>query len=242
MKSKIDVINTAYSQIRYSGLTIDPSANETSLALERLEVMAAEFESRDICLNYNFEETPDANSATNVPLQFQHMLSTNLAVRMIPDFNKAVPQVLMLQASQSLSNASARSASDSVRQVNPPRRMPIGSGNSYRYNRYRRFQRPTVRAPNECATNKMLVGDIDDFQESFVSYLDPLEDISSFTITASSVLEIQSSSNSTSLVNYRIKALDLSTDTSFQQVEIVVTTTNGRSETRLINFEITSTT
>jgi hypothetical protein len=237
MTLKIDRINAAYSQLRISGLTVNPDADDVDIALDRFETMMSELSNRGICLDYNFELNPDPNSPTNVIRAYWQMMETNLAVRLIPDFNKAVPPKLEQQATQSLSNASARVASENARQVQYPRRMPRGSANTLRTNRWQRYQRPQLLPPNECATNNITINDIDDYIERFRAYLGE-ETIASFTIKADPGLTIQSSSNSDTEIDYRVLATDNSTDGVWQQVRIIVTTSSGRVETRLINFNI----
>lgn len=242
MTTKINVINCAYSQMRISGLTVDPTPEDVEVALDRLESMMAElFEVRNVDLGYNFELQPDPNSDTMVPLAFKQMMETNLAIRLIPDFNKAVPQALLSQAAQSLSGAVSWSAAQKILQVQYPTRHPRGSG-STRYNRVRRFFNPTIGTSHEAGTNNILIGDIQDYAESFTAYLDTAngETISSYVITADPKLSIVSDSQNASIINYRIKALDNPTYGAFQQVKITATTSTGRVETRVIGFNVSS--
>jgi len=231
---KSDLINGAYSQLRISGLTVNPSGEDLEVAIRRLENMVAEF---DVRINYNFEDTPDANSLTNVDRQYWHALETNLAVRLVPDFNKQIPQILIGQATQSLSRMLGAAATP--RQTEYPDRMARGSGNTQRFNRWNRFYRPVAESPNEPATNRMIIGDIQDFTEHFDSYLGDAETISSFTINASDGLTIQSSSLTSPDVDYRIRADGVASGSDkLLNVIIVATTSLGRKETRVINFEL----
>ncbi len=240
MRTKGETVNDAYSQMRISGLTVDPQPEDTELALNRLETMMAELEgSRNICLNYNFVDDPDSSDLTNVTKNYWYMMSTSLAIRLIADFNKVVPQTLLALASQALASASSSVAADNIRQIAPPDRMAIGSGTTLRYNKYQRFNRETELPRADCATNVMFIDDINDFTESFTAYLAAAEVIDTFTITVDKGLTLVSSSNDDSVVSYRIQADD-NTVTSgvWQQVRIVVTTSDGRRTTRLIDFEI----
>lgn len=238
MTTKIDRINGAYSQMRISGLTVQPTPEDTEIALDRLENMMAEFEGRNICLDYNFELEPDPNSLINVKRTFWHMIETNLAIRLVPDFNKIVPQTLINQANSSFSTASGNIAAQKMKEVDYPRRMPRGSGNTLRFNRWQRYQRPQELPPTSCETNDIIIGDINDYVESFRAYLNDAETIASFTIEADPGLELQSNSNDDPVISYRVKALDNSTQGVWQQVKIVVTTSSGRKETRKISFQI----
>jgi len=235
MTLKIEVINGAYSRIRISGLTVQATPNDTALALDRLEDLAEELSASNICIGYNFENEPDANSETNVKRKFKSLLETNLAVRLLSDFGKEIPQSLGLLASGTLSSAASITASQRIREVQPPRRMPRGSGNR---DRYRHYQVPVELPPNECATNIIKIGEISDFTEDFETYLSG-ETLSSYTIAADAGLSVESDSNDDPLISYRIKAL-ANIEGVWQQVKITITTDTGRIEIRTINFEVQS--
>lgn len=237
MVLKVDRINAAYSQLRISGLTVQPGPEDVTLAIDRLETMMSEYDTRGICVDYNFEINPDPNSVTNVIRAYWQMMDTNLAVRLIPDFNKEVPQVLQIQASQSLSNVSARVASENARQIEYSRRFPRGSGNTLRFNRWQRFQRPQPQPPNNCATNKLIIDNVQDYQENFRAYLGS-EIIASFTIDVDPALTLISSANNTPIIDYRIRGDDNSTQGTWQQVKIIITTNTNRIETRIINYDL----
>lgn len=241
MTKKTDVISGAYSQMRISGLTVEPTPEDLTLALSRLENMMSELEyGRNICTDYNFEATPNPDSDTNVPQFYWHMMETNLAIRLIPDFNKVVPQTLITQANAALSTASSISASQNVQEVIYPRRMPRGSGNTLRFNRWRRYQRQQKPAPNSCATNKMLLGEINAYQETFRAYLNDGESISSYTITVDPGLRLVSSANNDPIIDYTVEAVSNSAQGTWQQVKIEITTSAGRKEVRLVNFDLES--
>lgn len=236
MTLKSETINDAYSQLRISGLTVNPSSEDNTLALRRLESMADELEGRNMCMGYNFEETPDPNSQLGVGGKFEYMFSTNLALRLAVDFGKQIPPSLSTLASSSMSSASSAIAAENIRQVQPSRRNPIGSGN-HRNTRYRRFQYPDPLPPNECATNKLFIGNTRDYVEPFDVYLGN-ETISSYVITSDSGLTVVSDSKTDTAISYRVNAVDNSTQGIWQQVKITITTNTDRVETRLINFEI----
>ena len=237
MSLKIDVINDCYSQMRISGLTVDPNPEMITLALSRLEYMMAGYEIRNICVNYNFEDVPDVNTNTGVTAGFFLMMSTNLACNHIPDFNKEVPQKLYDMAATWLSGAAGASALANLNQVAPPNRQPRGSGSTLRTNRWSRFYNTAVTADDSCETQKLYLGNIDDYKESFRAYLSG-ETIANVDITASQGLAIQSSSISGDIISYRVKAVDAVTYGNYQQVTIIITTDAGRVETRVIQFEI----
>ena len=242
---KSDIINGAYSQMRISGITVNPSPEDNVMALDRLENMANELEGRNICTGYNLEDAPDASSPSGLEKKFWYPFKCVLAMRLLSDFGKGSPQkadpLLLKNASAGLSFLYAATANP--QETQPPSRQAIGGGNSLRYHRYRRFYTPTEEAPNTCETNRMIVGDIDNFVEHFDSYLTADgETIASHTIEADTGLTIVSDSLTTPDVDYQILAVGndgISSD-SLLQVKIVATTSTGRKATRVINFELTT--
>ncbi len=239
---KIDAINDAYSQLRISGLTVDPTPEDLEIALDRLEGMASEWAERNICSSYNFEDEPDPNSITNVKRAYKQAYSTNLAIRLMPDFGKQPSIVLMAQASQSLSNLSARSAFDRVQEVPYPTRMARGSGNTLRYNRWNRFYRNQGNALNSCKTIQMFIGDVNDYVEHFDAFLNDGEVISAVVTQPDDGLNIDSSSFTDNDFSYRIRVTGTSdgTQNDVRQLTLIMTTDAGRIETRVITFNISA--
>ncbi len=235
---KVDLISEAYSQLRISGLTVEPTPEDLEVALNRLEDIAHEYDSRNIKVGYNFEVDPDPNSDSNIPRAFKQAFATNLAVRLIPDFNKAVPEMLGRMAMQSLSNMSARVASNNARQTEYPRRFPRGSGSTLRYNRWQRFYRDPPRAPQ--GSPLLNVGEINDFKEDFSDYLINQEEIQSFTISADDAVVIVSSSNDSPVISYRLEgeARAENRAQSLYNVTIVITTDTGRVSERVIAYNV----
>lgn len=237
---KVDAILDAYSQLRISGITVTPSPEDLELALNRLEGMAAEWFERNINANYKFEDQPDPNSPSGVRLGFKQAFATNLALRLVPDFNKQLGPVLAGQARQSLSNLSASSAREILKQIPYPTRQAVGSGNEVKYARWYRFYSGNNGAPSSSKTNQMFIGDADSFVEHFEAYLNDNETIASFDISSTSGLDIQSSAISGSDITYDIEVTSPSeSEGSAQYVVITITTDAARVETRVIWFETT---
>ena len=242
MSTKIQTINNAYSQLRISGLTVSPSPSDLVLALNTLESMMAELYSQwNLNINYNFEATPNVNSQTGVELSYQYMMDTNLAVRLIAPFNKQVPPTLVQQASQALSNAIGRVAADNMRQIQPSRAMPAGSGNTYRGVFWNRYATPVALPPVAPSTNYITQGETLTYFEDFSAFLGTAT-ISSFTIVCDPLLTIDTSANATPRITYTITAPASPTETygPYQLVMITITDSLGRVEIRVINFGVTT--
>jgi len=236
---KVDIIKGAYSKLRISGLTVDPTPSDLELALKELESFMAEIFARNMVLGYNFEDDPDPNTPTGVIRSYQFMMETNLAVRLISDFNKTVPQALLDQASGSYSTAAGQAMLEKLNQVQPPRRQARGSGNTLRYNRWSRFYRLFNANINNPAQKTIFIGDINDFEEKFDAYLNTGEVIASYDIVADPGLILSNDSNDDESVFYRIEGSNpLNNSALSQLVTIIITTSNGRVETRQILFEV----
>ncbi len=236
---KVDVIKDAYSKLRISGLTVDPTNEDLELALMRLENMMAEWFSKNVVVHYNFEEDPDPNTETLVKRSYQDAISSCLAIRLIPDFNKATHVTLFNQASAGYSSVSGRVLMERIQGVPYPRRQAKGSGNTLRGNRWSRFYREFYSGVNNPAKQTMFIGDINDYKESFTSYLKKNETITSYDITVDAGLILQSDSNDDDTVFYRVEATNPTGNYELSQlVTIVVTTSDNRVVTRQILFDL----
>ena len=245
MLLKSEVINDAYSLLRISGLTVEASPADKALALSRLEGLAAELETRQVDLGYNFTITPDINDAAGILLSDKYAVACVLALRLFPDFGKGKqPDVTLIHLAKS-SAAYLHSSTAITRETPMPNRQPIGSGSQLRYNRYQRFYQEPEIAPNETATNNMYLGDVETFVESFSAYLNSGETISSYTIKADNGLLISEDaiSSSAEKIEYTTTAEGTNEEISsnaFLRVKIVITTSAGRIVTRIVNFKITT--
>lgn len=229
--AKVNLINDAYSKLRISGLTVLPSPEDLELALSRLENMMSEFDTGGVSLGYNFEDDPDPNSVSNIPAFAYEGISSALAIRLIPDFNKQPSAQLLASAEASLGVISGKVAKDRLRGIQYPTRMPTGSGNNM-FNRWARFYYPTPIPPVESI--QMLIGEVNNYIYSFQSYLGASEDISTHTVEVSDGLTLLSDAVVGDTVNYEIQA----TNELWQRVKITITTTLGREEIRVVNVEV----
>lgn len=241
MSTKGDIINEAYEELRISGLTVNPSALDISMALRRLEDMMAElFYQWNLTVGYNFQDTPATTQQTNVADNFRNMMRSNLAVRLIPPFAKQPPKTLFDQASQSISSAIGVVQSMKLQQIQPPLRMPVGNGNTFRGLWWNRFALPVNNAPDLPTTNYIQQGETLDYFEDFSAWLGNAT-IASYTITADPLLTIDASANATPRITYTVTApTSQSGQGPWQQVQITVTDSTGRVQIRTLNFQVTT--
>lgn len=230
MNLKGDFINKAYSRLRISGLTVNPSPEDNQIALSRLENMASRWHNKNICTGYAFETEPDVNAPHNVPRKYWDAYETSLAIELAPDFGKQLPQGLV--SSQRAAYSDMLASTSKVDRIPYPARQPRGRGNR---TSFRRYYGATDQAPNECKTNEMYQDDINDYAEDFSAYLVSVEDVASYTIEADTGLTIASDSLTSPVISYQIQA---DTVSDLLRVKIVILTTLGRRKTRIINFKV----
>jgi len=238
MTLKIDFVNSAYSMGRISGLTRSPTPEDLSLGLERLEDMAAEWHEANISTGYTFEQTPGQNTPHNVQRKYHLAFKSNLMMLLLADFGKIATAELAGMASSSFSRLLA--STSVTEQIQPPSTMPIGSGNK-RLGRLSSYYTPIITAPNESATVKMVVGDVDTtFYEDYTAFLLESEDVSSAVITADSGLTISAETVTSPRVTYTVTATGGTDDyKALYEAKIIMTTSAGRILTRVRNFELT---
>lgn len=240
MSTKLDLVNDCYSQLRISGLTVDPTPSDLQLALYRMERMMAElYEQREINIGYNFTEYPALGDQSGISLGSFLMVSSNTAVRLAQDFGKDVAPTLARTAAAAMSGVSGQSALNNMRQIQPPFRMPLGNGNTFRWLFWNRYAVPVANAPVGAATNYMLQGETLSFTEDFSAWLQGAT-IVSYEILVDPLLTIVTDSNDSPLISYTLTApvQPATTNGPYQLVLISVTDSRGLTDIRLVNFQV----
>jgi len=232
---KGDIINSAYSRLRISGITKLPSPADVELALDRLEDMMASWRSWNIDLGYVFEDAPDSGTPHGLAREYLAGVKSNLAMILLADYGKEAPMPLVLEAGGAF--AQLQAASVKVARIPYPNRMPIGSGNRQVTN-WQRFA-PTAKViAEDFSAESLFLEDIKDLEENlhYALRTDNTETITSFTITADDELTIVSSSLASPVITYRLQAGD--TETSRAVVTILATTSLGQRITKQIFFSV----
>lgn len=233
-KTKGYISGETFNLLAISGLTTTPEPWEIANVLNKLEDMMAELISRNICSSFAFEKSPDPNTESGIDPEFINAAVTNLAVRIAPSYGRQLSQDIMLQARQSMSNWSARTAK--VNPIKQPRRQPRGSGNTFRWESVYKYFRVENNAPISCSTIDIKVDEINGFVIDFGQYLKDLEVISSYTKEVTNGLElIADSSTDTTIILEQVKGLAY----GFNSITLTITTNEGRVNPHLVNFNVT---
>jgi len=232
---KGDIINGAYSRMRISGITKQPTTREVSVALERLEDMMASWGAWNIDIGYNFEEIPDSGTPHGLARVHLAGVKSNLALKLLSDYGKDAPMSLATEAGAAFAQLLASASKQPMTQY--PARMPIGSGNR-QINNWQRFAPLSDTIEQDYSAYEMFTEDVKDFEENLASALrtDNTETITSFTVSAEDGVTIASSSLTSPVVSYRVQAGD--TANSRVVVTIVATTSLGQRITKQIFFSI----
>ena len=201
----------------------------------------AEFFGRSMDVGYAFEAVPCPATPHNVHRKFWDALEACLAVKLCPDFGKEPSRALLTKHQAGYAFLSMATAL--VREIQYPSRHPMGSGNTLHGSVQYRFATPTAEVPLEPESVTMSIGDVTDFTESFEAYLTNAETITAYTIESDTGLTITVSANATPCITYRIQAVGSGVDANngLLRVRIVATTSDGRVETRVINFNLIDT-
>ncbi len=233
-KTKGYIVDEAFNLLAISGLTTVPTSREVERAINRLEDMMYELQSRNICNSYVFEEFPDANTESGIAPAFINAAATNVASRISASYGRPLTGDISSQARQSMSNWSARSAK--VNPINPPSRQPRGSGNTFRWQNWYRYYRLEDNAPISCSTLEIKVDEINGFVIDFSLYLKQDEVIVSYTSEVSNGLQLLSESNTdTSIDLEQVKGIR----SGFDTIKLTITTDLGRVNPHVVNFNVT---
>lgn len=233
MATKGDIVNGAYSRIKISGLTSNPTPEDMALGLDVLEDMAAEFETRNICLNFNYTDSPDPSDESGLERGHIGSMKDLLAWRLAPHFGKEITAAIEKLANKAQSLLQSSTAR--VNRTEAPYRMPRGSGNT-KNNHWHRFSYPQPQAPIDCETKNITLGGALDFTYDARLFLGD-ETITAFTFTASSGLTISNGVNTDGVIGYRVDCSP--TARELETVDILITTSTNRKTTARVNYRCT---
>lgn len=179
-KTKGAIVSAAFRKATISGITSQPTGDELAGAVETLEDMMRELESKNACLPYNYEDEPCLSSESNIPQQWYHAVQSRLAVLLCSDYGIQPSQTLAGQARQAWTSMIGKMTKP--RQIGQTRRMPRGSGNTFRSPMWVRYYQGETNAPIDCDTINIKVDEVYPVTIDFSGYLTNGEAISSFVI------------------------------------------------------------
>lgn len=180
-KTKGELVSAAFRKAKISGITTQPTGDELAGAVETLEDMMRELPSKNACINYNYEDEPSLSTDSKVDPQWYHAIQSRLALLLHSDyFDTEPPLTLRQQAAQAWSSMIGKQTMP--RQNVQPRTMPRGSGNTARMGVWSRYYGGDNRAPIDCDTITLDVGETYPLTVDFGIFLTNGETISTFEI------------------------------------------------------------
>jgi hypothetical protein len=130
MSTKLELIHGAYAELGLAEYVFDISPDEIATGLQRLDRMAAEFETKGIRVGYNLPPSVrDSNEKdeAGIPDWAESAFITNLALRLAPTLGKSVSVDTRIAADNGFE--ALLIGNYEIPQMQYPRHMPIGTGN-----------------------------------------------------------------------------------------------------------------
>jgi hypothetical protein len=224
LKTKIELVNGAFAELRISGLTSATDPEDIELGLSALERI---MHSAKLPLPYNFEDTPDPNTESGLPEYATLAIELKLAQRLAPSYNKPsnIPG-LSYEWSQLISRL------NQPRYLQPSNLMPLGRGNSGQFDQTNYMPTPVLLP---AGTIELNINDVGMYQVEFGDYLQPGEVISSIVATAEAGISVLS--EATVDTNYGIE-VSAGATTGLTRIKLVMTGDLGSNRTRYMYFNI----
>lgn len=223
MKTKIQLINAAFRELRVSGLTAGPSPEDIEIGLEALEDL---MRSQRLPIPYIFEDVPDPNTESGIPEEFNKAIQLKLADEAKWTYAKDMDRPKLAAAWSLMINRLA-----TIPELTPPRGMPMGRGNNRFVYYGDRF--PGVAAVNPAAKTIGL-DDLVFISEDFSDYLQPGETLSGSVVTKDPELTLGADTSTGNVVAFTITP----TKTGQYKAKIRVTGTLGTIRNRYVYFNV----
>lgn len=224
MKTKIELVNGAFAELRISGLTSSTDAEDIELGLNALEDVMHDV---NLPLQFNFEDLPDPNTESGLPEFATLAIKLKLAERLAPSYNKP-SNITGLSAAWS--RLITRISQPTYLQ--PSNLMPIGRGNSQRFNQTNYMPTPVILP---AGTIELNINDAGIFLVEFGDYLQAGESISSIVSTAESGITVLSEAIIGSTYNIEISA---GATKGLTRIKLVMIGDLGSSRTRYMYFNL----
>ncbi len=179
-KTKGELVAAAFRKAQISGITTQPTGDELAGAVETLEDMMRELQSKNACINYEYEDGPCLSTDSKIDPMWYHAVQSRLGLLLCSDYGIEPSATLQRQAAQAWSSMIGKKTLP--RQNVQPRTMPRGSGNTNRLGVWSRYYGGDNRAPIDCDTVQIDVGETYPLTVDFSIFLTNGETISAFEI------------------------------------------------------------
>lgn len=139
---KSDLVKQALAKLAITGFDTEVNPEEIRAGVITLEELMAAWDASGIQIGYAF--APEAEAAlaeapSNVPDIARKAIINQLAIELAPQYGKEPSQLIYMSAASGMS--SLLNAIAYIPEMNYGRRMPRGSGNTFRWTRWTRFYR-----------------------------------------------------------------------------------------------------
>ena len=223
-KTKGELVTAAFRKAKISGITTQPTGDELAGAVETLEDMMRELQSKNACINYEYEDEPCLSTDSKIDPMWYHAVQSRLGLLLCSDYGIEPSATLQRQAAQAWSSMIGKKTLP--RQNVQPRTMPRGSGNTSRLGVWSRYYGGDNRAPIDCDTVTLDIGETYPLTVDFGIFLTSGETISTFEIQEVSGGITQTSQLTEALDGVELVITGVSAGTNSLVVKI--TTTLGR--------------
>jgi len=228
MKTKIELINAAFSELRISGITSGPSADDIELALEALEDMMRPLCDKYPTLGYNFEEVPDPNTLSGIPAWANNAIQLKLGDTIGFRYGKGVD---LKRLGGAMSHLSTKLSPTPNYQNSS--HMPSGRGNSW-WNTFSDRMPPYETA--DPSSIVLAIGDTRLISEDLSNYFRPGETLLNVVLTSDPQLVFTSLTTSGNTASFNVAANGV-VGVNFK-VNIAVTGTLGSVSKRILFFTV----
>lgn len=225
MKTKIELVNGAFAELRISGLTSATDAEDIELGLSALEDVMHDV---NLSLPYNFEELPDPNTESGLPEFATLAIKLKLAERLAPSYNKSSAIPGMPSAWSRLITRISQ-----PRYLQPSNLMPLGRGNYGKFDQTNYMPTPVLLPSGTFELNVNDAAILPPIE--FGDYLQPGEVISSIVDTAEAGITVLSDSITGDSYSLEVQA---GSSTGLTRIKLVMTGDMGSKRTRYVYFNI----
>lgn len=210
-KSKLHIVLLAFSEIRINGTTVQPNPKQVDYAINVMDAMVDGWKDYGLCLGYKpSPEEIDPGQESGLSDRAVTAVALNLAESVAPAYGKTVSPTTISRGSIAYSGLFGTSCGS--RENNPY--MPLGAGsNRYGFFDRARYQSVDSRAPDDCSTLQLKVGQTKTFTVDLTNEFELTDTISSFDSEVSEGVSLDSSAELDGVFTLVISGIDVGANT-----------------------------